>query len=47
MKNSSNGKINKAKMTKKITSKRKEDNFVDEIFTKGIKNLFVLKPIKG
>ncbi|WP_457748765.1 hypothetical protein [Sulfurimonas sp.] len=47
MKNSPNKTTNTSKIAKKLNSRRKEDNFADEIFTEGIKNLFVLKPIKG
>lgn len=43
----SHSKTIKTKVVEKLKSKNKKDSFADEIFTQGVKNLIVLKPMKG
>jgi len=43
----SNSKHKKTKVVEKLIFKNKKKSNADEIFTQGIKNLIVLKPMKG
>lgn len=47
MSTASHSKTTKTKVVEKLKSKNKKDCFADEIFTQEIKNLIVLKPMKG
>jgi hypothetical protein len=47
MKNSPNKSTKNIKVAKKFENKIKQKSIESEVFTQGIKNLFILKPLQG